>query len=131
MKRVVRDAAVLGALGAAFLLGQKSRNFDHWWTPENDALVAAQQHHKLLFENDEVRVLEVTVPAGVREPLHAHRYPSVLYIVSGAHMRDYSPGLAPAEHDRVDGSVVYLPLSPAHQMKNLESTKPLKEIRVE
>jgi hypothetical protein len=64
MKRVVRDAAVLGALGAALLLGQNSSAFDQWWTPENDALVAARQHHKLLFENDEVRVLKVTRSAG-------------------------------------------------------------------
>jgi quercetin dioxygenase-like cupin family protein len=131
MKRIVRDAAVLGALGAAFLLGQNSSDFDQWWTPENDALVAARQHHKLLLENDEVRVLEVTVPPGVREPLHAHRYPSVLYYISGAHMRDYSPGLAPADRDRTDGSVLFLPIGPPHQMENLEGTKPLKAIRVE
>jgi hypothetical protein len=43
---------------------------------------AAPQNHKLLFENDKVRVLEVTVQSGVREPLHAHRYPSVLYRIS-------------------------------------------------
>jgi hypothetical protein len=71
MKRVVKIAALLGALGAAFLLGQSASNLDRWWAPEKDALAAAPQNHKLLFENDDVRVLEVTVPPGVREPLHA------------------------------------------------------------
>jgi len=61
MKRFIKGALLLGALGAAFLLGQNTNDFDKWWRPENDALVAAPQHHKVLLENDEVRVLEVTV----------------------------------------------------------------------
>lgn len=71
MKRIAKFVLLAGALSITFLLGQNSSNFDKWWTPENDALAAAPQHHKLLFENDEVRVLEVSVPPGVREPLHA------------------------------------------------------------
>ncbi len=132
MKRFVRAALLLGALAAAFLLGQGISNFDKWWTPANDALAAAPQHHKLLFENDEVRVLEVTVPPGVREPLHAHRYPSVLYYLSAAHLREYSPGLPTADRGhKEDGEVIYLPVGPPHQMENLETAKPLRAIRVE
>ena len=132
MKRLVKAALLLGALGAAFLLGQSTANFDKWWTPENDALVAAPRHHKLLFENDEVRVLEVTVPPGVREPLHAHRYPSVLYYVSAAHMLEYSPGVPVADRGhKNDGEVIFLPVGPPHQMENLEDGKSLRAIRVE
>lgn len=132
MKRVVKIAALFGALGAAFLLGQSTSNFDKWWTPENDALAAAPQNHKLLFENDEVRVLEVTVPPGVREPLHAHRYPSLLYYISAAHMKEYSPGVPAVDRGhKNDGVVIFLPVGPPHQMQNLESSKPLKAIRVE
>ena len=89
MKRVAKSLLMLGACSAAFLLGQSTANIDKWWTPENEALAAAPKNHKLLFENAEVRVLEVTVPPGVREPLHAHRYPSVLYYVSAAHLKEY------------------------------------------
>jgi uncharacterized RmlC-like cupin family protein len=132
MKRVVKVALSFGALGAAFLLGQSTGNFDKWWTPGNDALAAAAQHHKLLFENDEVRVLEVTVLPGVREPLHAHRFPSVLYYVSAAHLKEYSPGLPAVDRGhKDDGQVIFLPVGPPHQMENLESSKPLKAIRVE
>ena len=132
MKRFVKGAILLGALGAAFLLGQSTSNFDKWWTPESDALVAAPQHHKVLFENDEVRVLEVTVPPGVREPLHAHRYPSVLYYVSAAHLKEYSPGIPAVDRGhKEDGEVIFLPVGPPHQMENLESSKPLQAIRVE
>ncbi len=132
MKRVVKFTLLLGALGAAFLLGQSTSTFDKWWTPRTDALAAAPQNHKLLFENDEVRVLEVTVPPGVREPLHVHRYPSVLYYVSAAHMKEYSPGIPAVDRGhKDDGDVIILPVGPPHQMENLESSKPPKAIRVE
>ena len=132
MKRFAKLALLLGALASAFLLGQNTKNFDKWWTPESDALVAAPQHHKLLFENDEVRVLEVTVPPGVREPLHAHRYPSVLYYLSAAHLKEYSPGVPAVDRGyKHDGDVIFLPVGPPHQMENLERSKPLKAIRVE
>ena len=132
MKRVVTNTALLAALGAAFLLGQRTGDVDKWWTPNDDALAAAPQNHKLLFENDDVRVLEVTVPPGVREPLHAHPYPSVLYYILAAHMKEYSPG-APAvdRGHKDDGAVIFLPVGPPHQMENLETSKPLKAIRVE
>jgi hypothetical protein len=132
MKRIAKTVVMVGALSAAFLLGQATTKFDKWWTPGTDALVAAPQNHKLLFENDEVRVLEVTVLPGVREPLHAHRYPSVMYYVSAAHMKEYSPGIAPLDHPRKEnGAVVFLPIGPPHQMENLEADTPLKAIRVE
>jgi hypothetical protein len=132
MKQVVKLATSFVALGTAFLLGQNANEVSKWWTPETDALAAAPNNHKLLFENAEVRVLEVTVPPGVREPLHAHRYPSVLYYLSAAHMKEYSPG-APAvdRGQKNDGTVIFLPVGPPHQMENLEASKPLKAIRVE
>jgi quercetin dioxygenase-like cupin family protein len=132
MIRFVKAVLLLAALGAAFLFGQSTSNFDKWWTPESDALSAAPQHHKVLFENDEVRVLEVTVPPGVREPLHAHRYPSVLYYVSAAHLKEYSPGVPVVDRGlKNDGDVIFLPVGPQHQMENLETSKLLKAIRVE
>ena len=52
------------------------------WPDEFDALHAAPQHHALLFENELVRVLDTRVPAGQTVPLHTHRWPCVLYILS-------------------------------------------------
>ena len=132
MRQTWKVVLMAGALGAAFLAGQSTSHFDQWWTAENEALAAAPQHHKLLFENDEVRVLEVTVPPGVKEPLHAHRYPSVLYYVSAAHLKEYSPGVPAVDRGhREDGGVLFLQVGPPHQMENLESSKALKAIRVE
>src|SRR3954452_18464053 len=47
------------------------------WDPELDAVKAAPKHHKVLFENDRVRVLEVILPPNDEEPIHHHRWPSV------------------------------------------------------
>ena len=52
------------------------------WPEELDALAAAPKHHVLLFENEAVRVLDTRVPAGETVPLHTHRWPSALYILS-------------------------------------------------
>ena len=47
------------------------------WLPELDALVAAPKHHRLLFENDRVRVLDTRIAPGDTVPLHTHRWPAV------------------------------------------------------
>ena len=49
---------------------------------ELDALIAASKHHILLFENEAVRVLDTRVGPGETVPLHAHRWPCALYIMS-------------------------------------------------
>src|SRR5262245_28538761 len=55
---------------------------DAQWPPELDALVAAPAHHTLLFENEQVRVLDTTIAPGDRTPIHTHRWPAALYILS-------------------------------------------------
>jgi hypothetical protein len=47
------------------------------WAPELDAVVAAPKNHKVLFENDRLRVLEVILEPTEEEPVHHHRWPSV------------------------------------------------------
>lgn len=51
------------------------------WPELLDALVAAPEHHTLLFENDAVRMLDTRIKAGDRTPVHAHRWPAALYIL--------------------------------------------------
>lgn len=65
------SAATVAAVGAVVPI---------WPYPDSlDALVAAPKFHRVLFENERVRVLEVAVPPHTREPLHTHRWPSVMY----------------------------------------------------
>ena len=51
------------------------------WPKNQDAVVAAPKNHKILLENEKVRVLEVTVAPGEVEPIHHHQWPSVLYVM--------------------------------------------------
>jgi hypothetical protein len=52
------------------------------WPTSLDALVAAPQHHRKIFENDRVRVLEVRIPRGETVPVHTHRWPTILFLQS-------------------------------------------------
>ena len=44
-----------------------------------DAVAAAPVSHRVLMEDDRVRVLRVEVAPGATEPVHDHRWPSVMY----------------------------------------------------
>jgi len=50
------------------------------WPSELDALHAAPEHHELLMENDRVRVLRTSIPAGETTALHTHRWPAAYLI---------------------------------------------------
>ena len=52
------------------------------WPPGLDALVAAPLHHKLLFENEFVRVLDTNISPGEITNVHTHKYAASLYILS-------------------------------------------------
>ena len=51
-----------------------------------DAIAAAPDHHRVVFENEKVRVLEVTIKPGEKEPFHFHP-PSVMTVITGAKLR--------------------------------------------
>jgi hypothetical protein len=58
-----------------------SHNTEPWpWPDSLDAVIAAPRHHKLLFENERVRVLEVRIAPGELVPLHTHRWPAAVYV---------------------------------------------------
>jgi hypothetical protein len=61
------------------------------WDQALDAVIAAPKHHKVLFENERLRVLEVTLEANDEEPIHHHR-PSVFVFdqVQGP-VHDFAP----------------------------------------
>ena len=44
-----------------------------------DAVAAAPNSHRVLLEDEKIRVLRVEVAPGVTEPVHDHRWPSVMY----------------------------------------------------
>ena len=125
-------ACFVFAFAAGIVFAQNASNFDKWWTPQNEAVTAAPGNHKILFENDEVRILEVNVPPGTREPFHAHRHPSAIYLQSSPHMVErLEDGTTNDMGNRPDGLARFIPVSPPHSLENLDPSKPLKAIRVE
>jgi mannose-6-phosphate isomerase-like protein (cupin superfamily) len=55
-------------------------NFSEQWPYPivYDSIQAAPNNYRLLFENEKMRLLEVTVRPGETTPMHGHPYPSVL-----------------------------------------------------
>lgn len=49
------------------------------WPTELDAVFAAPKYHRVLLENERVRVLETIVLPGEIVPLHTHQWPAVYY----------------------------------------------------
>jgi quercetin dioxygenase-like cupin family protein len=62
------------------------------WPDSIDAVLAAPGSHRVLFENEQTRVLEVTIRPGEREPEHTHAWPSVMVIHEPARIRYYTAG---------------------------------------
>jgi hypothetical protein len=52
------------------------------WPPELDALIAAPEHHKLLFENERVRVIDANIPSRDMTAVHTHRFAASHVVVS-------------------------------------------------
>src|SRR5580693_8873224 len=99
MAGVITMAFVIFA-GRSYLYAQDKSGFPDGY----DAVQAAPNSHRVIFENTFVRVLEVTMPApGQTEPMHHHRWPSFFL--------DWDTG-GPSPHVRYhrgDGTVVDQP----------------------
>lgn len=90
---------------------------------ELDGVIAAPDHHKVIFENEQVRVLETTIAAGDITPLHTHLAPTVMYVVSGSHFvrRDEQGAVmldTGAVPDFVLPRVLYAASTPRHTLEN-------------
>jgi mannose-6-phosphate isomerase-like protein (cupin superfamily) len=92
-------------------------------TDELDGVVAAPDHHRVLFENEVVRVIETTIRAGDTTPVHTHLAPTAMYVVSGSHFLRRDPEGAVMLDTRSDPAFVlpqamYSPGTPAHTLEN-------------
>jgi hypothetical protein len=83
-----------------YLFGQDKSEFPSGY----DAVQAAPATHRVIFENELVRVLEVSVPAaGQTIPMHHHRWPSFFLDW------DTGGGSSHIRYHRGDGSVRDIP----------------------
>ena len=106
------------------------------WPAAQDAVQAAPENHRVIFENDKVRVLDVTVPPHTRENAHAHCWPSILYITDAGKYVDYDINGKVLFDSRTAGAPPPLPMvmwkdpEAPHAVENLDD-KPLHLVRVE
>ena len=93
-----------------------------------DPVEVSPSSYKPLFENDEVRVLEMSLRAGEKDEVHSHPSETV-YFVKGGKVKIRLPNGAAMEADIPDGHVMWHePLT--HQVENVGSSD-IKAIIVE
>lgn len=104
-----------------------------------DAVAAAPGNHKVLLENDRVRVLQVEVAPGETEPVHEHRWPSVIHIQAaqpGTDVKYEVRGGKLVETGRFEfpagtpPPAIWVPREEPHAVIN-RGTKPFRLLRVE
>jgi hypothetical protein len=106
---------------------------DAWTHPDSlDALAAAPESHRLLLENDLVRVLETAIAPGYVTPLHTHRWPGCLYVLSFGHFVRRDGNGSVLVDSRAGGGLpqpgtaLWSGPLPPHTLENVDTT----EIRV-
>ena len=132
-------AKLLIAMAAAFLIAISTRQAlsltqDETNFPQGyDAVTAAPDSHRVIFENELVRVLEVTMPpAGKTEPMHHHRWPGFFldWDTGGKspHIRYHQPGNIVRDVQSTDTpphpghwSVHWMKPEPMHAIETVES----------
>jgi hypothetical protein len=89
-----------------------------------DGPVADPEHHRVVFENDHVRVLETIIPVGDRTPLHTHLARHLMVASSGSHfVRRDASGAVAFDTRATDPPSVIKPIdwsdgTPAHTLEN-------------
>src|SRR4051794_31980268 len=93
-----------------------------------DPAVVNAKTIKVKFENDRVRVMEATLPPGMKEAVHSH--PAyVIYVLEGGKYRNYASDGKTSEGELKTGEVLFRePLT--HAAENIGST-PMHLILVE
>ncbi|WP_051328613.1 hypothetical protein [Geminicoccus roseus] len=105
------------------------------WDPELDAVAAAPRHHQVLYEDELIRVVSVSIEPGMQEPLHHHRWPSVFVIDRlPQRMRDFDGQgreiPLPVQADAALPLVVRFLPQPLHSVRN-EDRVPFHGTRIE
>jgi hypothetical protein len=60
------------------------------WADSLDAIVVAPESHNIVYEDSTVRILKVICAPGVEEPIHTHKYKSVMWFTQSAHFIYYN-----------------------------------------
>ena len=100
------------------------------WDPKSTALLAAPANHKVIYEDDALRIVSVTVPPGTAEPVHSHPYYSVLVFDQPARSEDRDAQGRPAARAFIalQSTAMGIPIvgiqapQAPHSLRNLDRT---------
>ena len=92
--------------------------------------IAAEPHHKLVFANSRVRVLDVTIPPHSQTLMHWHRHDYVYVALGKSQVVNTVKGKEPVKVEMRDGQTGFLPGGFAHFAQNLSDT-PYRNVTVE
>jgi hypothetical protein len=60
------------------------------WDPALDGVLAAPENHKVLYEDEVIRVISVSIAPGAIEKPHHHRLPAVFVVDRLVGVRDFN-----------------------------------------
>jgi predicted metal-dependent enzyme (double-stranded beta helix superfamily) len=101
-----------------------------------DAVIAALNSHKIILENNTVRVVEVIIPPGQKEPMHTHAWPSVMIVDSSTKIKYYTESNGGVEYPEREASrekpfIEYMEPEVLHAVENLDEIKTYHALRIE
>jgi quercetin dioxygenase-like cupin family protein len=105
------------ALIPAGTLSQSGAN-----SPQSPVEISGEPRHHPKFENEFVRIWDVTVPAGDATLWHAHRNDNVVVTLGGASLRIEAVGAAPTEVEWKFGDVKFGKATYVHRAMNIGTT---------
>jgi quercetin dioxygenase-like cupin family protein len=86
------------------------------WPDSLDAVIAAPQSHGIIYEDEKVRILHVTVAPGQTEPIHAHKWRSIAWATQSPSFTLYHYALGQDNHlVRTDSFNAQLALNTANK----------------
>jgi hypothetical protein len=124
MRKTLFCVLALVGLVAVFLAVRPAGAYE-----ELDPLKVAPDTHKLLFENQFVRVIQAKVPAGGVEPKHSHPKGITVYLADYSIEQKSLPDGKVSRADRKSGTVTWSD-AVVHEIKNTGKT-PSHAIRIE
>ena len=99
-------------------------------SPQSPVEIKGEAHHHPKFENEFVRIWDVTVPAGDATLWHVHRNDNVVVTFADANLRLESATAAPAEAQWKFGEVRFAKATYTHRAINIGTT-PIHNLTIE
>ena len=107
------------------------------WDTNFDGAKASSDHHKILFENEHVRILEIAIHPGEKEDFHTHERKSIMIIDSAVDMRYYGADRK-SKFERKFPKEAILPTTITwrepeglHSIENIDETRMFHGVRIE